>query len=293
MNVGEKVRTLRQSKMMTQSELAGTYMTRNMLSYVENGSAMPSLSTISYLAERLNVPAGYFLSEPQDEIIYRKLIHMENIRKAYQEEEWWACRSLCQTAFPEPDDEICFLLARSSAGIAEDALEHGKLRKCCQTYDEALSWAAKTVYETPQIEAEAAVSFRYMRRISPTLYSEILDADAQPTVTLCTPFASYVEALDALDEGDLLPAELFRRRYGKSGFFAAHLAARGQIANREFHAAKQALESLLSSEETLTETRLYSLLMDLEVCCRETEDFKGAYRYANDRVQLHEQLLRD
>ena len=43
MNIGEKIRKLRNGKLMTQAELAGTQITRNMLSQIESGTAMPSL----------------------------------------------------------------------------------------------------------------------------------------------------------------------------------------------------------------------------------------------------------
>ena len=66
MNIGEKIRELRVAKLMTQSELAGSHITRNMLSCIENGTAQPSLSTILYIASRLNVPAGFLLAEEGD-----------------------------------------------------------------------------------------------------------------------------------------------------------------------------------------------------------------------------------
>ncbi|MBQ8005809.1 MAG: helix-turn-helix transcriptional regulator, partial [Clostridia bacterium] len=59
MNIGEKIKNLRTSKLMTQKELAGEEITRNMLSQIENGSASPSLQTLRYLAARLGVPVGY------------------------------------------------------------------------------------------------------------------------------------------------------------------------------------------------------------------------------------------
>ena len=68
MQIGEKIKSLRQSKLMTQSELAGTQITRNMLSTIEHGTALPSLPTALYLAERLNVPVGYLLAEGEDEL---------------------------------------------------------------------------------------------------------------------------------------------------------------------------------------------------------------------------------
>ena len=73
MNIGERIKELRISKLMTQSELAGDRITRNMLSCIENGSANPSISTVLYIASRLGVPAGFLLAEEGDEIVYRKM----------------------------------------------------------------------------------------------------------------------------------------------------------------------------------------------------------------------------
>ena len=42
MNLGEKIKNLRISKNITQSALSGAKITRNMLSQIENGKAMPS-----------------------------------------------------------------------------------------------------------------------------------------------------------------------------------------------------------------------------------------------------------
>ena len=43
----------------------------------------------------------------------------------------------------------------------------------------------------------------------------------------------------------------------------------------------------------MNEVELYAVLCDLEIVCRETEDFRAAYRYAGEKVQLHEQLLKN
>ena len=52
MDIGKKIKELRLQKFMTQSELAGNEITRNMLSRIENGAAQPSLDTLKYLASR-------------------------------------------------------------------------------------------------------------------------------------------------------------------------------------------------------------------------------------------------
>ena len=62
-SLGEKLRRLRTQKGMTQSEVSKGIVTRNMLSRIENGAALPSLETLAELADRLGVPCGFLLSE--------------------------------------------------------------------------------------------------------------------------------------------------------------------------------------------------------------------------------------
>ena len=293
MNIGEKIRELRVAKLMTQAELAGTHITRNMLSCIENGAAQPSLSTILYIAGRLNVPAGFLLAEEGDEIVYRKMNSFANIKRAYTAEDWRGCRSLCLSGCPEPDDEISLLLAECDAGIAAEEFWHGRLRSSCRFFDEALGYAEKTVYPTEHIEAQARVFFRYMQRISPTLYSDLLDEEKQLNVQSVSPFAAYTTALEALDEGESEPAEVFLETADPNRFFARHIRIALRMSDGQYKEARSALLELLNAEEPLNEIGLYTVLCALEICCREIEDFKGAYNYASEKVQLLEQLLKE
>ena len=81
MQIGEKIKRLRCAKLMTQSELVGGEITRNMLSRIENGAAQPSMATVKYIAERLNVSAGFLLADEDDEILYFKSAEIGNIKK--------------------------------------------------------------------------------------------------------------------------------------------------------------------------------------------------------------------
>ena len=62
MTLGERVRQTRLARGMTQKALAGTQITRNQLSLVENDQAQPSLRTLEYLAEQLGVEPGWLLT---------------------------------------------------------------------------------------------------------------------------------------------------------------------------------------------------------------------------------------
>ena len=63
LSLGKKIKNLRLKKGMTQAELAGETITRNMLSQIENEMAQPSVNTILELSEKLETPAEYFFSE--------------------------------------------------------------------------------------------------------------------------------------------------------------------------------------------------------------------------------------
>ena len=294
MNIGEKIRELRIAKLMTQAELAGDHITRNMLSCIENGAAMPSLSTICYIAGRLNVPVGFLLAEEGDELVYRKMNSMSNIKRAYTIGDWQGCRSLCLSGCPEPDDEISLILADCDVGIAISEFWRGKLRSSCRFFDEALSYAEKTLYQTGHIEAQARVFFHYMERISSTLYSDMLDDNkSAPEYTFESSFSGYVKALDALAIGDERTASVYLSTIDEVSFFAKHIQISMLMRSMQFDRAKERLLYLLNSEVPLNEIELYTVLSDLEICCRETEDYKNAYHFSSERVQLLEKLLKE
>jgi len=293
MNIGEKIRSLRVAKLMTQSELAGNQITRNMLSCIENGSAQPSLSTIRYIAKALNVPVGFLLAEEGDELVYQKMSGLPNIKRAYRAGDWMGCRSLCLLSCPEPDDEIRLILSTCDLEIAKSAFWEGKIHHACRFFDEAMLYASDTLYPAEHVYAEAEVYFRYMANISPMLYSDVLDEQATRSVVCKTAFSLYLEALEALDSGEESPAKEFSQIHSEESFFCSHLNIKCLMNRNKFGEAKDALMSLLEAEILLNEISLLAILSDLEICCREIEDFKGAYRYANERIQLLEKLLRE
>ncbi len=67
--LGRRIREVRLNKKLTQTDVVGEYMTRNMLSKIENGSAAPSVKTLEFLARALDVPVSYFLEgEGRDQV---------------------------------------------------------------------------------------------------------------------------------------------------------------------------------------------------------------------------------
>ena len=66
MEIGMRIKQARLEMGLSQRQLCGDVITRNMLSLIESGKAKPSMDTLSYLAEKLGKPMGYFLDGQMD-----------------------------------------------------------------------------------------------------------------------------------------------------------------------------------------------------------------------------------
>ena len=127
MTLGQKIKEARLSRGMTQKELVGDAITRNMLSKIENDSAAPSMRTLEYLAGALGLPASYFLSDApiSDGTVPDGL---DEARAAYRAHRWTACLAALE-ADPKAgtSDEGYLLHAHAGASAAREALEEGRL----------------------------------------------------------------------------------------------------------------------------------------------------------------------
>ena len=63
MELGEKLLEARKEAGLSQRQVCGDVITRNMLSRIEHGAVRPSMKTLQYLAKVLGKPVGYFLGE--------------------------------------------------------------------------------------------------------------------------------------------------------------------------------------------------------------------------------------
>ena len=293
MNIGEKIKQLRLSKLMTQSELAGDHITRNMLSSIEHGSALPSLSTVLYIAERLNVPVGYLLSGEEHDFFYRKMAALPNIRHAFTQKDYAGCLHLLHAFGEETDDELSFLRAECEYATALDAIQGGRLRLAVAALDRALTAAAKTAYETSQLRERVAVCFRYMTALSTTLVSDVLDAEEiEGARALGDALVEYIMSVEALDREHPEAADEYLLRY-PSTVYAERIRALLMMRKGDYKQAQQVLEALLGRDELTFGVLLYEVFGDLELCYRQNDDYKRAYEFSGSRMGLLERLLEE
>lgn len=290
-NIGEKIRKLRQNRKMTQSELAGDQITRNMLSCIENGAALPSLPTVWYLAERLEVPAGFLLAEGDDDRIWRKMNEITDIKRVFGRGDPRICLALCRACAEDADEEIRSIMAQCSLMIAKEELDAGHLKLCCAALDEAVAVCEQPIYNAPWIKQTAALYFRFLRGLSQSLYPEsALDVD-DVFLGGSDPFSRFVLAWEALEVGDTRRVETYLQKEQPFDAWWLLLRAHRDTTERRYSEALASLTHLLHADFASSKPLVYYLFSDLEICCRETGDFRGAYEYSQNKVHLLESML--
>jgi transcriptional regulator with XRE-family HTH domain len=279
---------------MTQAELAGDQITRNMLSLIENGSALPSLPTVIYIADRLNVPVGMLLADEAEELAYKKMAMLPKIKQLYANGEYRLCRDMCRSLAEEQlDDEIYLILSNCYFELGREFFNLGKLHKSARYFDKACEYCKKTIYAEERILSSVSIYFDYMTRLSPSLGSEA-ENDFCSWTFLCTDsFCRYAIGIRAFDEGkNDLAMECLSSLEKSEDCFVEHLTARCEMQNGEYASARQRLKKLINGDIECYVV-MYDIFKDLEECCRLTDDYKGAYEYSVGKIELLERMLRE
>jgi len=126
MELGEKLLKARQEAGLSQRQLCGDVITRNMLSQIEHGTARPSMATLQYLASRLGKSIGYFLEEETASPNQTLLAHAG---RAFQEGKYEEARTVL-AGFQQPDPvfdlEYRYLYVLSTMEYARGAIGREK-----------------------------------------------------------------------------------------------------------------------------------------------------------------------
>ena len=262
MTLGEKLKQTRLEAGLSQRQLCGDVITRNMLSQIENGSARPSMDTLRYLAAKLEKPMAYFL---EDEVqCSPNQQGMLAAREALERGDDFAVLE-CLRDFREPDPifavERNLLEYLALLGAAEKALQ-----------DRRKLYALDLLTRAEQRESTYT---RHLRR-----QRLLLLAKAGGKTT------EVAGMLPSLDEELMLRAEA-ALEMGQLGRSAALLDSvenqtlpqwnllRGRVYMTQRQYA-EAIRHLHRAEEQCLE----EVAPALERCYRELEDFKQAYHYA-------------
>lgn len=157
MSIGKRIYAARQDAGLSQRELAGETITRNMLSLLEHDQANPSLDTLRYLSQRLNRPISFFLGE--DSVDLPGLAELLQAREEFRQGRYFECLEWLEKAQTEeilnPEREM--LWAEATLREAEQALEQGKNRYCHTILERAGDRMGKCPYAAREFAARRTV----------------------------------------------------------------------------------------------------------------------------------------
>jgi len=127
MELGEKLKQARLEAGLSQRQLCGDTITRNMLSLIENGNARPSMDTLRLLAARLGKPVSFFLEE--DAVVSANAAAMEAARDLFDSGDHAGVLRILES-FRQPDRvyvrEKTLLEILSLLALAEQAAAEGR-----------------------------------------------------------------------------------------------------------------------------------------------------------------------
>ena len=259
MTLGEKLKAARLELGLSQRQLCGDTITRNMLSQIENGSARPSMDTLAYLASRLGKTVSYFLEEQA--VVSPNLGLIERARNCHRAADWSGCVTALETY--QAPDEVCdseagFLKNNALLMLANSALEAGKLpyaRALLEQVNQDSIYYPVLQRQHMLLLAKAEVE------------TELADLDEE----LLLQAAAALKKRD-YDRCDALLQAVMNQENARSTYLKGEtLFGKGDFA--------QAVQWYQKAEESDPE-KVYPRL---EECYRELGDFKLAYEYACKR----------
>ncbi len=98
--LGERIRKLRKQKKLTLEELAGSELTKGMLSLIENNKANPSMESLAYIAKRLEVDVSQLVNEVNVVELREVLDKAENLYSMNKEDPAGKYEKLIQLIEP-------------------------------------------------------------------------------------------------------------------------------------------------------------------------------------------------
>ena len=294
MTLGEKIKSARIERHMTQKDVVGDYITRNMLSKIENGSATPSVKTLEYLADALGLPAGYFMSEGSgDELTPSGLA---SARQHFRDGEFDGCIQVLEGMDLDGGfrDEALLLLARAKIGLSKKAMTDGRYEEARRLAQEAIEHNDGSVYASAAFRTEALLLIaRCTMELGGDFLKAMDDYQAAYQDQGLGEFYRLTMAEYYIGQGDLDRAkkEMDNIVRLSEATKPAYLMLQGQmeLKDNQFEQAAHQLEKAEQLARTTGSSYfLSSLYAMLEQCYREKEDFKKAYHYASMQLQIKE-----
>lgn len=265
MELGEKIKQARLEAGLSQRQLCGDALTRNMLSQIENGSARPSMGTLEYLSRRLGKPISFFLEE--ETVTSPNQVLMTQAREAFSLGKYAeVIRILEDYRSPDAvfDPERFLLEALSLTALSKEAAAAGRGIYARELLEKAGKAGEQTPYYTKALEREWLLA---LYRVRPELARELagkLEQDSRE---------SLLRGRACLDAGDFSGCLGYLEAVPPEDREGCLLRGQAALGQKDY---ARAIAELSGAEDTYPGV----CMRLLEQCYRELGDFQNAYLYA-------------
>jgi transcriptional regulator with XRE-family HTH domain len=265
MELGQRIKQARLAAGLSQRQLCGDTITRNMLSLIESGRAKPSMDTLSYLASRLGKPMGYFLEE--DAVLSPNQKIIADARDAYTQGNFRDVLTELEN-YTQPDvvfdAERFYLEALAAMALAEQAVNQGKSVYALSLLEQAGTAGQQSAYYTEDTERRRLL---LCYRAAPGQAGILCEKLPELTEELLLRGRAALDGGEAEHCAQILDAATRREEswYLLRGQAAMALGEYGEAAGY-LHQAEEGYPR--------------QVIPALERCYRELEDYKKAYAYA-------------
>lgn len=288
MTIGEKIRSLRLAKGLTQAAICGDTITRNMLSRIENGAALPSVTTLQELSRRLGVSAGYFLDEIDDPFPYLKTAMMPPIKEAFRTQRYAACLEMI-ASLPK-DDELRFIEAYSFLALGSETYRKGHLTSAEHFFKAAIAAAEETLYDSKMLKQKGEYYLSLIRRAKENKLPELSIADGSifgETIE----YYLYLYMLNVTKNTRYdLAASIYDTLKFSSTLFRKHINARLSLLARNPSRAVALLSELIEEMKAGDCDPVFAVnvLADSEAAASALGNYEAAYQTLRQKNELLE-----
>ena len=286
MTLGQKLRQARQARGLTQAQVVGDRITRNMLSQLENDLASPSVATLEYLASVLDVKLSWLLADEQEQA---RMERRQQLHARLRAGDYAGCLALAPDD-GSVDDEQALAFALAACGCAESALGDEQFAQAASYAAQGLGFWEKSVYAGGQLRVQLlAVQARCAQ-------AQNVDAEAAVAAYQSAYCAMQLEAQHHMllahyhltrEHVQAAEHEIWSIAELPEGAKAEYLILRGCLAARK-EQYQTAMEYLRQAEAMGPLPKLLEreLCRAMELSSRELQDYKSAYEYAARQLKL-------
>jgi transcriptional regulator with XRE-family HTH domain len=300
LSLGKKIRQLRIERKITQQELVGDFITRNMLSQIENDTATPSIKTLQYIADHLEVPLSFLMmGEHDDEFTGAFEYDSAEVAATKAKNIFFAGDYVKYINVIESNPHIAaenraasMLLGFAYLAVMSEAFSNGEKDKCTDYYEKLkrINYTGNSIktdetYENDFID-------KHIKR-----YAELYRLLCQPVIS-DTSDTSDTSGMSEKDSGDydFLKEILDENGLCRYNLLAAQKFLKNGEPQKSFEHLKEAeriidnIESIEYSANPAANIKypyreeLYKLL---ETACVQLEDYKNAHLYSSKLLSLY------